>query len=250
MNHNLNLNTIALICNVYYRNKVRTDAEGPQYWLSPFAGFLPGVIIAVLCGTFVFTMGSVGGGILTAILAPLFLEILTGWRGLEVTVAVCDRLIGGETFSEILNPADRKLSDGMQPKILFASIYLLRMAAFGLIASSGNAVWFLFVLGGAYLIRGEILAEEEFDPEAPQYGNWIIYVVGCLLAGMLTFHWMALAALPAAILLTILLLWGIRRILNAFSAKTEFWQMELFGYFAENLLLLAGLILFGRTLHG
>lgn len=248
MNNNI-LNSIALICNVFYRKSFHAEQGEPQYWLATVAGLLPGLLAAILCGAFVFCMGSVGGGILSAIFIPLFLELLTGWRGLEVTVRTVDRLIAGESFTQVLD-AGKNPSAGMQLQILFASLYLLRMAIFGLIAASGNAVWFLYALGGAYLIRGEILTGDDVDPDAPQYGNWLVYIISCVIAGALSFHFSALASLPVAIILTILLLMGIRRILNAFSREVEFWQMELFGYLAENLLLLAGLILFGRQLNG
>ena len=235
MNRQILLNSIAVICNLYDKKKFPADGEEPKLWLSPVVGLLPGLIIAVLSSAFVFLMGNIGGGILSAILFPLFLEILTGGRGLEATVSFLNQLISGKRFSEAVVASGTGV-EKMQSQILFASVYVFRMAVFGLIAARGSSVWFLFVLGGAYLIRGEILSGDTEDPEAPRWGNWLVYIITCLAAALLSFHIGAIASFPIALILTALLLLGIRRFLQGFSVDVDFAKMELVGCFAENIL--------------
>lgn len=243
MNQNNIFNAVAAICNLYYSKKIQTEELRPKLWLSTVAGLIPGMIAAVMASAFVFLTGSAAGGILTGIFIPLFLEILTGWSGIGSTIVFTDQLLKAKGFCENQNPVSQK-------QIIAASLYLFRMAVFGILAAYGNALWFILALGGAYLIRGEILSGFEQDPEAPGYGSWITYFAGTLAAAILAFRWSAFAVLPVAWVITLLLWWWNRKILRNSREKVSVQSMLLLGYFSENLLLTAGLILSGGHYNG
>ena len=248
--HNLFASTAAVFR--FFFGKINNSGEDEfPGWLVPVAGLLPGVIFAVISAAFVFLMGPAAGGIITALCIPLVLELLTGWRGIILSVACFERIISGnKLLAEPLEKVTEKnQTELMQRQILFATLYLFRMAVFGMLAATGNAVWFVYILGGAYLIRGELLKENE-DFETPDYGNWIFYGGFTLAAGILSFHWAALASLPLAWILTLLCLFGCRRLTENLSGSVESWMADLLGYLSENIMLLVGLILFGRFLHG
>ena len=245
MNQNNIFSSIVVACRRFYGRNIDWEQDEFPYYCASAAGLLPGVLMAVIGAAFVFIMGRIGGGIMAALILPLFLEMLTGWRGITVTVAWIERLVSGKQKSE-----GRDNTDQMQRQVLFASIYLFRMVAFGLLAAGGNAVWIVYVLGGSYLIRGELLKDEDEFEEDFRFGGWILYLIFALLAGLLAFHWNALASLPLAVVLTVLLLIGSRRFIEKFFERTEFWATDLLGYFSENLMLFAGLILFGRQIYG
>lgn len=242
--------SVAAVCRFFFGKNHNATRESLPYWMTPAAGLLPGLFFAVVSAAFVFLMGPVAGGILTALFIPLTLELFTGWRGLIISVACFERIITGNEISN--NPLEKGIektqTELMQRQILFASFYIFRMAVFGILATSGNAVWFVYVLGGAYLIRGELLKEDEFD--TPAYGNWVLYGMFSLIVGLLAFHWSALISLPLAFVLTFLCLLGSRRIAENLSDRKEFWIAELLGYLSENIMLIVGLALFGRLIHG
>lgn len=254
MNQHNFLTSMMAICKFFYGKPSRYEQENFPYWMTPVAGLFPGLLMTIVSASFVLFMGPVAGGIMTAIFIPLALEILTGWRGLSVTVACFERLISrgrGREQTEEKSPIEEHTAL-MQKQILFASLYLFRMAVFGILAASGNAVWFIYVLGGAYLIRGELLKDENEDvfEENGRYGNWCFYIIISLLAALLSLHWSAVLSFPLAVILTALLLLGIRRIIDKLFGQTDVWMADLFGYLAENLLFIMALILFGREIHG
>ena len=240
----------AAVCRFFFGRNQGVRQDNFPYWMTPAAGLLSGLFFAVLSAAFVFLMGPVAGGILTAVFIPLALELFTGWRGLIISVACFEAVISGN--KNLLNPLEKKgektQTELMQRQILFATFYIFRMVVFGILAASGNAVWFVYVLGGAYLIRGELLKEDDFD--APAYGNWLMYVMFSLVTAVLAFHWSALASFPLALVLTVLCLLGSRRIAETLSDRKEFWIAELLGYLSENIMLIVGLALFGRFIHG
>ena len=247
---NFFVNTIAS-CKYFYGKTSGGDPDEIPSWGAPAAGFLPGLILAIFSGTFVLFTGPVAGGLVAAIVVPLVLEILTGWQGISVTVACLERLISRNKTGTQTGVASDGLNmkDLMQRQILFASIYVFRMVVFGVLAASGNSIWFVYVLGGAYLIRGELLREDDFT-ENFRYGNWFFLVIFSLIAGFLSFHWSAILSLPLALVLTALLLLGCRRLIDKVFGYTEKWIVDLLGYFSENIMLIVGLILFGRMIHG
>ena len=248
MNQNNLLSSITAVCRGFYGRNAGFDKDEFPYNSACAAGLFPGLVMSVMGAVFVLFMGKVGGGVIAALGLPLFLEMLTGWRGIAVTVACIDRFFSGKQSADKQEKPDN--TDLMQRQILFASIYLFRMAAFGLLAACGNAVWIVYVLGGAYLIRGELLKENDDLPEESRFGGWIFYIIFAAICGLLSFHWSALAALPIAFILTALLLIGSRRFIEKFFGRTEFWMTDLLGYFSENLMLFIGLILFGRQIYG
>ena len=245
MNQNNIFTSIAAVCRRFYGRNINCELDEFPYYCAPAAGLLPGLLMSVMGAAFVLIMGRIGGGIMAALILPLFLEMLTGWRGITVSVAWIEQLVSGKQNAEV---KDNRVQ--MQKQILFASIYLFRMVAFGLLAASGNAVWIIYVLGGAYLIRGELLKDDEEFEDGFRFSGWIFYLIFALLAGILSFHWNALASLPLAIILTVLFLIGSRRFIEKFFERTEIWTTDLLGYLSENLMLFAGLILFGRQIYG
>lgn len=247
---NIFSSTIA-VCKFFYGKQNRFEQESFAYWMTPAAGLLPGLLMAIVSATFVLFMGPVAGGIVTAIFIPLALEILTGWRGITVTVACLERFLSSGETAETGKSVEFTAAL-MQKQILFASIYLFRMAAFGILAAGGNAVWFIYVLGGAYLIRGELIRGEEEDEFEPggRYGNWFFYIVFSLIIALFSFHWSALVSLPLAIVLTALLMIGSRKLIEKLFGQTELWMADLFGYLSENILFIIALILFGRSING
>lgn len=247
MNQQNIFTAIADVFRYFYRKDSEVDQNEFPHWLIPVAGLIPGLLIAVISAAFVFLMGRVAGGIMTALTAPLILEILSGWRGISLTVAYLERMFSGKKNGEV--SSDKMQNEWMQHQILFASIYLFRMAVFGVLAASGNAVWFIYVLGGAYLIRGELIRENEvFD--SSDYGIWLFYGFFSLIAGLFAFHLSGLAAFPLALFLTVLCLIGCRRCMEKWFDQGAFWAADLLGYLSENIMLIVGLFLFGRLLHG
>ncbi|MBE6406677.1 MAG: hypothetical protein E7040_11760 [Lentisphaerae bacterium] len=249
MTQNNLLTSVSSICRCYYGRNARFDQDGFPYSFSTVAGLIPGLLIAIVSATFVLFIGPVGGGVMTALFVPLAFEMLTGWRGIALSVACIDRLVSGRN-QDLEQNDSQNITTLMQRQILFATFYLFRMAVFGLLAASGNAIWFVYVFGGAYLIRGELLKEEPEPFERSEHHNWFIYIVFSLIAGLLAFHWRALASLPLAIILTILLLIASRRFIDRFFGRPEFWMSDFLGYISENIMLIVGLILFGRHLNG
>lgn len=249
MTQNNLLTSITSICRCYYGRTPGEDRDGIPYSFSTVAGLIPGLLMTIVSATFVLFVGPVGGGILTALFLPLAFEMLTGWRGISITVACIDRFVSGRNQT-MEQSGSQNITPLMQRQILFATFYLFRMAVFGLLAASGNAIWFVYILGGSYLIRGELLKEDSEEFENFNHHNWLIYIVFALIAGLLSFHWNALVSLPLAIILTILLLIGSRRFIEKFFGKPEFWMADFLGYVSENIMFIIGLILFGRQLNG
>ena len=250
MNHQNIFNSISAICRFFYKKEVPEDQEELLFWLSPTAGILPGLAAAVFAAVFVFFMGNIAGGVISALVLPLAFEVLTGWRGLNVTVSCFDQMFSGKRFSQISSAGQDNILGQTQSSVLFFSIYLFRMVSFGLFAASGNAVWFIYVFGGAYLIRGELYSEISDEPEESEHWNWLVYVCCILLAALFSFHWSAIFSLPIAVTGSLLLLLGIRKMLDNLPGSSQPWMFEFFGYLAENALFIIGLLLFGRTLHG
>jgi hypothetical protein len=247
MNQNNWLNSLGILFNFFYGKRFKTTEETPKVWLTPLVGMIPGLICSVFAGGCIFLMGTTAGGILTAIFVTLFLEIISGWRGLSCTAAWLDQILSKGNFSVSLSA---KGAGGMQSQILFISLYLFRMALFGLIAAKGNAVWFCFALGGAYLIRGAILFESSDDPDVPKYADWILYIAGSLIAALFSFHMKAVASFPLALIGTALILIGYRRYFWNNIRKADLALTDLYGYLAENILLILGLIVSGGQING
>lgn len=238
MNRDNFLNSLAAVWNLFFRFKLKTEEE-PKLWLSPAAGMITGAVAAVIGSSLVHLTGPVSGGIMAAIFLPLSYELLTGWRGPDVSVSFLDRTLSGR-----MDHGNAGFSgNAMQSRVLFASVYLFRMAVFGLLAGKGNAVWYVYALGGAFLIRGELLAGD--TEEDRRCRSWILYAAGSFLAAVLAFHGSAFTALPIVIAVTALLLLGSRRYSGADRNTPDLRTVELFGYLSENLLLAMGLILSG-----
>ena len=250
MNQSYMFSSIIAVFRRFYGRNINNEQNEIPYNFAPAAGLFPGLLVAVIGAAFVFLMGRLGGGIMAALFLPLFLEILTGWRGISITVVCIERLIAGREQIGNKKEEPRNNTDLMQRQILFATIYLFRMTVFGLLAASGNAVWFVYVLGGSYLIRGELSKNGEDVAEGSRFGGWFFYLIFIFFAGLFAFHWSALASLPLAVVLTILLLIGCARIIEKYFDRTEFWMTDLLGYFSENIMLFVGLILFGRQIYG
>lgn len=251
MNHQNIFNSITAICNFFYRKEVPAEHdEELQFWLSPAAGLLPGLAAAIFGAVFVFFMGDFSGGIISALVLPLFFEILTGWRGLDAVIAVLDQKLSGKRFTQISAFEKLNVMSRPQTMILFFSVYVFRMVCFGFLAASGNAVWFIYAFGGAYLIRGELYTDEVPELEDQKYWNWVVYLFCIAAAALFSFHWSAIYSLPVAVVGTILILIGIRKFFENLSVPHQSWMYDFWGYVAESGLLLIGLILFGRSFNG
>ena len=239
----------AAACRYFYGKNTRYENADFPHWLTPVAGLIPGMIFAVFSAIFVLFMGPLSGGIMTAVFITLALELLTGWRGISISVAWFEQLLTGKkvTGNARQNSGTAEL---MQRQILFASIYIFRMTVLGILAAGGYAVWIVYVLGGAYLIRGDLLRDEIGDDGSAVFGNWTFYIVASVIVGILSFHWTALASLPVAVVLTLLLMFGSRYCIENFFREADEFSVEFLGYLSENIMFVFGLILFGRMIHG
>ena len=240
------LNSIAVLCNFFYGKKFKAEKEQPELWMIPLVGMIPGGLCTIFSGICFYLMGSSGTGVLSAIILPLFLEILNGWKGITIPVFRLEQFLASRNWS---GEESAKITKGMQSQIYLASMYLFRMGLFGLLASRGSSIWFLFALGGAYLIRGEYLTGGEYDDDAPKYGNWYLLGIGFLVIAVLSFSMHAILSVPIVLLVVWLLLMWFR---NCFwkNQKTDSQEMDFYGSVTENLLLIIGLILSGGPVHG
>ena len=133
--------------------------------------------------------------------------------------------------------------------LLMASLYLIRALAIGFI-TAGSPLILLFVFTCAYLVRMELVtcAADGLDPllPAPEENPnqpFILTAATLQLIGLLSFH---LKCFAAAVIL-LLLAKGIARLqknsILRFTGRPTVRMFDLYGYSAETLLLLAGMIM-------
>lgn len=238
---------LAATANIFFFRKFDAEEAEPTAVLFPVIGIITGFFFTLTAWTFTVLFGHLTAALLAAILFPLLYELATDWNGLKNLTSYlamrADNLPAAHALTKKLEP-EKKLT----PIFLLVSLYLLRMLAFGMIASHAPAV-FLFVFTGAYQIRSELAAyasEEEEPlleiPEEKRFLPRIITAAAFLLTAFLSFSLKAIAAgiLSAVVLLLILRLQ--ERSIQTHTGRIGLRQLHIYGSSAELILLFTGII--------
>lgn len=238
----------AAVWNVFFSLKLQSEDAEPQAELFPLVGAAVGLISALAAGFARLFFGWPAAALLMALAQTLALELATGWRGLKTLSAYLTLRVQNIGIAEAFT---RKLEwkKEMTPFFILATLYLIRALAIGFI-TAGSPLILLFVFTCAYLVRMELVtcAADGLDPLLSAPGEnpnqpFILTAAALLLAGLLSFH---LACFAAAVIL-LLLAKGIARLqknsILRFTGRPTVRMFDLYGYSAETLLLLAGMIM-------
>lgn len=233
--------------NVFFIRKLNAGSAEPQAALFPLVGAFAGLACSLAAGFAGLFFGRIAAAILAAIALTLVFELMTDWRGLKSLSAYLTLRFRNTRIAEAFSrkPEFRK---EMTPIFLFVSLYLLRALAFGFITYRSPSV-FLLVFTGAYLVRTGLATcsadgvEPLLDlPEEKQNIPNLIAAVVFMAVGVFSLHLHLLAAAVVLILLALL----IRRIqentILRYAGRTSLRLFDIYGYSAETLLLLAGII--------
>lgn len=234
--------------NVFFSLKLQSEDAEPRVELFPLAGAAVGLISALAAGFARLFFGELAAALLMALALTLALELATNWRGLKTLSAYLTLRVQNTGMAEAFT---QKLEwkKEMTPFFILASLYLIRATAIGFITAHSPLI-LLFVFTSAYLVRMELVtcAADDFDPllPAPEENPnqpFILTAATLLLIGLLSFH---LKCFAAAVVL-LLLAKGIAHlqknsILHS-TGRPTIRMFDLYGYSAETLLLLAGMIM-------
>ena len=233
--------------NVFFSLKLQSEDAEPRAELFPLAGAAVGLISALAAGFARLFFGELAAALLMALALTLALELATNWRGLKTLSAYLTLRVQNTGMAEAFT---QKLEwkKEMTPFFILASLYLIRATAIGFITAH-SPLTLLFIFTCAYLVRMELVtcAADDFDPllPAPEENPnqpFILTAATLLLIGLLSFH---LKCFAAAVVL-LLLAKGIAHlqknsILHS-TGRPTIRMFDLYGYSAETLLLLAGMI--------
>ncbi|HBJ95835.1 MAG TPA: hypothetical protein DDZ11_05115 [Lentisphaeria bacterium] len=234
--------------NVFFSLKLQSEDGEPRAELFPLAGAAVGLISALAAGFARLFFGELAAALLMALALTLALELATNWRGLKTLSAYLTLRVQNTGMAEAFT---QKLEwkKEMTPFFILASLYLIRATAIGFITAH-SPLTLLFIFTCAYLVRMELVtcAADDFDPllPAPEENPnqpFILTAATLLLIGLLSFH---LKCFAAAVVL-LLLAKGIAHlqknsILHS-TGRPTIRMFDLYGYSAETLLLLAGMIM-------
>ncbi len=234
--------------NVFFSLKLQSEDAEPRAELFPLAGAAVGLISALAAGFARLFFGELAAALLMALALTLALELATNWRGLKTLSAYLTLRVQNTGMAEAFT---QKLEwkKEMTPFFILASLYLIRATAIGFITAH-SPLTLLFIFTCAYLVRMELVtcAADDFDPllPAPEENPnqpFILTAATLLLIGLLSFH---LKCFAAAVVL-LLLAKGIAHlqknsILHS-TGRPTIRMFDLYGYSAETLLLLAGMIM-------
>lgn len=226
-----------------------TDEELPPLMrpLTPLIGGLlsvPALVIIILAGFAGRTPAFIAG----ACLAPLVLELLTGWQGLTALSRYMDARSSGAPQSEAL-PGE--FADDEKGNCLFVkiSIYLFRSAMLGALCWSSAAWWIVVALVGGYLVRAEVATCRtrdgvEFFPADVHVKNyhWIVAAILMLLV-CIFFTWNILPILTAYAVSWLIGTYGSHLCADAAEGASRN-ALNIFGYMSELLLLLLGVLIY------
>ena len=234
----------AAVWNVFFSLKLQSEDAEPQAELFPLIGAAVGLISALAAGFAQLFFGWLAAALLMSLVLTLALELATNWRGLKTLSAYLTLRVQNTGMAEAF-AQKREIT----PFFILASLYLIRALAIGFI-TAGSPLILLFVFTCAYLVRMELVtcAADGFDPllPAPEENPnqpFILTAATLLLIGLLSFH---LKCFAAAVIL-LLLAKGIARLqknsILRFTGRPTVRMFDLYGYSAETLLLLAGMIM-------
>lgn len=218
--------------------------------MMPLIGAVQGLALALLF----WAAAWLPGGRLTAALfggvaAPLVMELLTGWHGLNALASYCElRRRGASREEAFLTPPPPMTAPRSAPAmILVLTIYLARMVLFG-VAAYFAPFWFVPALTASWLVRADLGTLESPDrPGRP----WLAVPSGCEQR-----HWHAALCVmlpagilhPVAVLLAFALAWGMAWIAKNICLDTisgiNRQAFAVFGCGAEMILLFLGGLLF------
>ncbi len=205
------------------------------------------VIPVFLLGMFGHPVAAITGGLL----APLLLEYLTGWAGLNALTEYIEARRNGAPQAEALPGSAEEYINGNNMIFTKITVYLFRCALFAALCWNGAAWWIVIAFTGAWLARAEMAtgknaAGEDFfrTPASAQKMHWltagIIFLVFALTAG-----WNVIPAVTAYAAA-----WGIGTYAVHLCAETPDGAtdnaMNVFGYAAEILLLLLGVLIYAH----
>ncbi len=233
--------------NVFFTRKLDAGEAEPQAALFPLVGALTGLAASLTAGFAGLFFGRLAAAILAAIALTLIFELMTDWQGLKNLSAYLTLRFRNTSIAEAFFKKT-EFQKEMTPIFIFISIYLLRALAFGFITYRSPSV-FLLVFTGAYLVRTALVscAEEDAEPllELPEEKKntaYLITIAVFILIGVFSFH----AKLLAAAVVLIIFALFIRRIqvntILRYAERSTLRIFEVYGYSAETLLLLAGII--------
>ena len=132
--------------------------------MTPLVGFALGLCLVVplfVIGVF----GLIPKVIAAGVLAPVFLEYLTDWKGIPSLAAYIEARRNGAGQDEALSdqvPEGLIHQDSVSPVILLF-IYVFRGAMFAALIYCGADFWLIAAMTGAYLIRAELTSVREGD---------------------------------------------------------------------------------------
>ncbi len=212
-----------------------------------------GTVLALCAVVPVFILGLFGrpaAAITGGLLAPLLLEYLTGWAGLNALTDYIEARRNGASQEDALPGFIEQQPDknGIFTKI---TIYLFRCAMFAALCWCGAGWWIVIALTGAWLVRAEMATGKNADgeeffrtPRAAANRHWIVGGIVFLLFA-LTGNW---NILPAATAFAVS--WGIGTYAVHLCAETPDGAtdnaMNIFGYTAELVLLLLGVLIYAH----
>ncbi len=238
----------AAVWNVFFSLKLQSEDTEPQAELFPLIGAAVGLISAFAAGFARLFFGWLAAALLLSLVLTLALELATNWRGLKTLSAYLTLRVQNTGMAEAF-AQKLEWKREITPFFILASLYLIRALAIGFI-TAGSPLILLFVFTCAYLVRMELVtcAADGFDPLLPaQEENpnqpFILTAATLLLIGLLSFH---LKCFAAAVVL-LLLAKGIAHLqknnILRCTGRPTVRMFDLYGYSAETLLLLAGMIM-------
>ncbi len=206
------------------------------------------VIIPVfLLGLFGRPAAAIAGGLL----APLLLEYLTGWAGLNALTDYIEARRNGVSQEEALPGFTEEDSSANNSLFTKITVYLLRAAMFAALCWAGAAGWIAVALAGAGLVRAEMSTGRTADgseffktPADARNRHWLTGGIIFLLFAI-TGSWNILPAATA-----FAAVWGIGTYAVHLCAETPDGAtdnaMNIFGYATELILLFLGVLIFAH----
>lgn len=215
--------------------------------MTPLVGTFLGLCIYVPAWAMIKIFGVSAGGIATGVLAPLFLEMATGWAGLNALSSYINMRRRGATQDEALAAEPESIDEVKAPPsmIVMMSVYILKAGMFGILAAVSSPSWVIVALTGAYLVRAELASlkrpgedESMFPTEDKlQRYHWHIAFVMMVIFGVASIP----GALAAFALAWVMAWFSTNLCLGSVSGITPT-AMNVFGSAAEIILLFFGVL--------
>lgn len=220
---------------------------------APLIGAMLGLAIHIPVWVLMCFHLKIPAAILAGLFGPLFIEYMTGWRGLKALVTFIQMRNRGFSQAESLAAEpDEDEGDPLPPvsSIAMITVYLLRVALFAALAYCDASFWYVVAFAGAYLVRAELTTIVRSGSDAvmletpSRYAQWHWYTA----CGVMLFF-----ALPAGlwnmmgVFLVMGLAWGISwyaiHLCLEFTDGITMNAIRIFGYTSEIIFLITGALL-------